>query len=417
MSQTGLLEQRPATGTRKATLVWLIALGAVVLAVLGLYFAANSGTPPALVAGDFSILLAAMLAGRSCAAAARRGGVNARAWTLMSVAAYVWAAGMLVWTYYGLANNHVYPFPSLADALFLAYSVPAAAALFSFRRPGGTTRVGLARTVLDAAVIAGAVLVISWYTALGPAFSAEGDLLTRLATMGYPVVDVVITSLVLVLGMRRQPGERLPWLCFGGGLLVLTVTDSTYVRLTFDGVTGVTGSPLALGWIGAFLLIALAPLLPYAENPRPDRKAFALALELLPYAPILAGRHDGRPAARQRDERFPADGGQDHCGPHPGPPGPDHHRKPHPHHRAGAGGGCPDGGAGGTGRDRQLLLGRHPEHHAGGRHHQLEPGRGDSSTATRLRRRWAATRGSCCRRTARTATTRWSSNSSKAARP
>ena len=287
MSLTGLLEQRPATGTRKATLVWLIASGAVVLAVLGLYFAANSGTPAALVAGDFSILLAAILAGRSCAAAARRAGANARAWTLMSVAAYVWAAGQLVWTYYGLANNHVYPFPSLADVLFLSYSVPATVALFTFRRPGGTTRVGLARTVLDAAVIAGAVLVVSWYTALGPAFSAEGDLLTRLTSMGYPVVDVVITSLVLVLGMRRQPGERLPWLCFGGGLLVLTITDSTYVRLTFDGVTGVTGSPLALGWIGAFLLIALAPLLPYAENPRPDRKAFALALELLPYAPIL----------------------------------------------------------------------------------------------------------------------------------
>lgn len=287
MSQTGLLEHRPAAGRSTAKLGWLIALGAVVMAVLGLYFAANSGTPAAIVAGDFSILVAAILAGRSCAHTARRGGVNARAWTLMSVAAYVWAAGMLVWTYFGLANNHVYPFPSLADALFLAYSVPAAIALFSFKRPGGTTRVGLVRTALDAAVIAGSVLVVSWYTALGPAFSAEGDLLTRLTSMGYPVVDVIITSLVLVLGMRRQPGERLPWLCFGGGLLVLTITDSIYVRLTFEGVAGVTGSPLALGWIGAFLLIALAPLLPYAEKPRPDRKAYALALELLPYVPIL----------------------------------------------------------------------------------------------------------------------------------
>ncbi|WP_332762270.1 response regulator [Pseudarthrobacter sp.] len=287
MSQSGLLELRPAISGSTARLGWLIALGAVVLGVLGVYFTANSGTPTAVVAGDFAILIAAVLAGRSCAHAAWRGGVNARAWTLMSVAAYVWAAGMAVWTYFGLANDHVYPFPSLADALFLAYSVPAAVALLSFKRPGGTTRVGLARTVLDAAVIAGSVLVISWYTALGPAFSAEGDPLTRLTSMGYPVVDLVITSLVLVLGMRRQPGERLPWLCFGGGLLVLTITDSIYVRLTFEGVTGVTGSPLALGWIGAFLLIALAPLLPYAENPRPDRKAFALALELLPYVPIL----------------------------------------------------------------------------------------------------------------------------------
>ena len=287
MSQTGLLEQRSATGTGRATLLWLVVPAVVVLAALGLFFNANNGTADAMVVGDFAILLAAVLAGRSCAHAARRGGVNARAWTLMAVAAYVWAAGMVIWTYFGLAYNHAYPFPSLADAGFVGYSVPAAIALFSFRRPGGTTRVGLVRTALDAAVIAGSVLVVGWYTALGPAIGSEGDLLTRLTITAYPVVDVVITSLVLVLGMRRQPGERWPWLCFGGGLVVLTITDSTYVRLTFDGVTGVTGSPLALGWISAFLLIALAPLLPYAEKPRPDRKAFALALELLPYAPIL----------------------------------------------------------------------------------------------------------------------------------
>ena len=287
MSQTGLLEQRSAAGTGRATLLWLVGPVVVVLTVLGLFFNANNGTPDAMVVGDFAIFLAAALAGRSCAHAARRGGGNARAWTLMAVAAYVWAAGMLIWTYFGLAYNHAYPFPSLADVGFVGYSVPAAIALFSFKRPGGTTRVGLVRTALDAAVIAGSVLVVSWYTALGPAIGSEGDLLTRLTITAYPVVDVVITSLILVLGMRRQPGERLPWLCFGGGLLVLTVTDSTYVRLTFDGVTGVTGSPLALGWISAFLLIALAPLLPYAEKPRPDRKAFALALELLPYAPIL----------------------------------------------------------------------------------------------------------------------------------
>ncbi|MET3172381.1 UNVERIFIED_ORG: two-component system sensor histidine kinase/response regulator [Arthrobacter sp. UYCu721] len=287
MSQTGLLEKRPAISRSTAMLGWLIALGAVVLGVLGAFFAANTGTPAAMVAGDFAILVAALLAGFSCARAARFGGVNARAWTLMAVAAYVWAAGQAMWTYFGLANNHVYPFPSLADVGFVGYSVPAAVALFSFKRPGGNTRVGLLRSVLDAAVIAGSVLAISWYVVLGPAISSAGDLLTRLTTMAYPVVDVIITSLVLVLAMRRQPGERLPWLCFGGGLLVLTITDSIYVRLTYDGVTGVTGSPLALGWIIAFLLIALAPLLPYAEKPRLDRKAFALAQELLPYAPIL----------------------------------------------------------------------------------------------------------------------------------
>lgn len=287
MSQTGLLEQRTDSATGRARLPWLLVPAVVVLAALGLFLAANSGTLAALVTGDLTILVAALLAGFSCGRAALRGGLNARAWAMLSAAAFVWAAGMAVWTYFGLANNQVYPFPSLADALFLSYSVPAAVALFSFKRSGGTTRVGLFRAVLDAAVIAGSVLAISWFITLGPAFSSHGDLLTRLTTLGYPVVDVLITSLVLVLAMRRQPGERLPWLCFGGGLLLLTITDSAYVRLTLDGVTGVTGSPLALGWIGAFLLIALAPLVPYAEKPRPDRRAFALALELLPYVPLL----------------------------------------------------------------------------------------------------------------------------------
>lgn len=287
MSQNGRLELPRPLGRSRSRLPWLAGCAVVLLAALALYFVWNNGTAAARVTGDFLILAAAVVAGISCSWAGRRG-ENARAWSLLGLAAFTWAAGQAVWTYFGLANNNTYPFPSVADVLFLAYSIPAAAALFSFKRPPDTARVGWVRSALDASVIAGSVLAISWYTALGPALSSDGDVLTVLVSVGYPVVDVVITSLVLVLAMRRQPGERLPWLCFGSGLLALTITDSTYVRLTFDGVTGVTGSPLALGWIGAFLLIALAPLLPYAENLQPERKAFALALELLPYAPILA---------------------------------------------------------------------------------------------------------------------------------
>ena len=288
MSQTGLLEQRPAVESSRTPPGRLILLASVAVAALGLYFAANNGTTSALVVGDFAILVSALLAGTSCARAARRGGPNARAWTFMALAAFIWATGQALWTSFGLATDHAYPFPSLADVLFLAYSVPATVALFAFKRQQGG-RVALLRTVLDAAVIAGSVLVISWYLVLGPVFSGDdSDTLTRLTSLGYPVVDVVITSLVLVLAMRRQPGERLPWLCFGGGLLVLTITDSVYVRLTFEGISGVTGSPLALGWIIAYLLIALAPLVPFAENPRPDRRAYALALELVPYIPLLA---------------------------------------------------------------------------------------------------------------------------------
>ncbi|MET3206504.1 UNVERIFIED_ORG: hypothetical protein ABIB21_003326 [Arthrobacter sp. UYEF13] len=71
MSQTGPLEKRPATGRSTATLGWLMVPAAVVVGMPGLFFAANSGTPGAMVTGDFSVLVAALsaAAGLRCAAA------------------------------------------------------------------------------------------------------------------------------------------------------------------------------------------------------------------------------------------------------------------------------------------------------------------------------------------------------------
>ncbi|MET3922743.1 response regulator [Arthrobacter sp. UYEF20] len=265
---------------------WLIAAGCTAVAALAGFLAAVPGTTLALTVGDLTILLAVLVAVASCARAARRPGENARGWRFMTLAVSLWAAGQGVWTFFGLTQHNVYPFPSLADAAFLGYAVPAAIALFSFPRPQGSG-VALMRTLLDAAVIASAVLFISWATVLGPVSRADGgDLLTHLTGVAYPVVDVLMGSLVLVLTMRSAPGDRLRWLCLGGGLLVLALTDSAYVRLTFEGVTGVTGTPLAAGWVSAFQLIALAPLARHTERSRTDRRVYTLALELLPYVPV-----------------------------------------------------------------------------------------------------------------------------------
>ena len=162
MSQTGYLHHRRGGRRNILPVGWAAVLAAVGLGALGLFLGINSGGPAALVTGDFTILAASLLAGASCARAARRGGANAKAWTFMSVAAFIWAAGMAVYAYFGLAYNHVYPFPSLADALFIGYSVPAVVALFAFRSRGGT-HVALYRVAMDAAVVAGSVLVVSWF--------------------------------------------------------------------------------------------------------------------------------------------------------------------------------------------------------------------------------------------------------------
>ncbi len=290
--------------TRIVPVPWLIAAGCTAVVTLAGFLAAVPGTTLALTVADFAILLAALVAVASCARAARRPDVYARGWRFMTIAACLWAAGQVVWTFFGLTRNNVYPFPSLADAAFLGYAVPAAIALFAFPRPPGSGVV-LMRTLLDAAVIASAVLFISWATVLGPVSRADGgDSLARLTGVAYPVVDVLMGSLVLVLTMRSAPGDRLRWLCLGGGLLVLALTDSVYVRLTFEGVTGVTGTPLAVGWVCAFLLIALAPLARHTERSRTDRRVYTLALELLPYVPVAGAILVSPDRLRQEQDPF-----------------------------------------------------------------------------------------------------------------
>ena len=235
--------------------------------------------------GDLSQLTAVLLAMAGCMGAARRGGPDRRAWAVLASALAAWATAATLWTWYGLTRDHVYPFPSLADLGFVGYAVPAVAALLLFPR-ASLRRASRLRELLDAAVIAGSVLFVSWSTVLGPLYHSGGTGLTRLVGLSYPVADIAVASVVLVLGMRVPPEKRRPWLLFGGGLVLLTVTDSAYVSMTLQGQSGLTGTPLVLGWVAAMALVASASQV----RPRRARPAtfrhFTVLQELLPTLPL-----------------------------------------------------------------------------------------------------------------------------------
>ncbi|MBG6179541.1 hybrid sensor histidine kinase/response regulator [Arthrobacter sp. CAN_A1] len=284
---TSVVKQQGPTARMSGAHWWLVGVVLIALAAVGSYLTVNSGEHLAQDIGNVSLLVFSLGAAISCLVSSLRDKESARAWRLMSVAAFVWFGGQLAWTYLGMTRNHDYPFPSVADIGFIGYAIPATAALFLFPRPPATL-VSRLHTLLDGGVIAGSMLFISWATVLGPSYRASAESnLGRLTGTAYPVVDVTIISLVLVLGIRRPVGDRLRWFCMGGGLLVLAVTDSVYVRLVFEGVTGATGSPLVIGWMLAFTLIALAPLVPRNPSAGVDRHRYAVGLELLPYAPVL----------------------------------------------------------------------------------------------------------------------------------
>ncbi len=277
----------PILGSVKA-FRWVAAGSVVALMVLAAVLASGPGMQFAQGFGDVAILFAVLLAAASCVRAARRRGPAARGWALMAASTGLWSAGQLAWTVYGFTRHHIYPYPSLADLGYLGYSVPAVAALLRFpRRP--ERRVSRLRTLLDAGVIASSVLFVSWTTVLGPLFhDGSAAPLARITGLAYPIVDVVVASLVLAIGMRSPAGQRLPWTLLGGGLVLLTLTDSRYVALTASGHTGVTGGPLAVGWVGAFLLIAAAAAAPTRVADEVGGHTFTVTQELLPYLPVLA---------------------------------------------------------------------------------------------------------------------------------
>ncbi len=248
---------------------WVVG-GVALVAVVGLTFVVFSRPRSEMSqsAGDLSQLAAALVAVAGCLRAARRDGPDRLAWAVLASALGIWAAGMALWSWYGLTRNHDYPYPSLADLGFVGYAGPAVAALMLFSRSSRRGASGL-RELLDAAVIAGSVLFGSWSTVLGPLYQSGGNGLTRLVGLAYPIVDITMASVVLVLAMRVPPEQRLPWLLLGGGLVLLTLTDSTFVSMTIQGQTGLTGTPLVLGWVGAMTLIASAS----AIRPRPARPA------------------------------------------------------------------------------------------------------------------------------------------------
>ena len=203
----------------------------------------------------------------------------------MVVATAVYCAAQLLYASYGIVREHAYPFPSLADAGFLGYSIPLVVALLLFPRTKDRPAARV-RLVLDASVIASSILFISWSTVLGPLEAAGGSPLVRWTGLGYPIVDVVVASLVLALGMRVPPGARFAWGFLGAGLLLLPVTDSIYVSQITQGQTALTGTVLACGWVGAFLLVAIASQVPsHAHRPGSERH-FSAIQELLPYLPV-----------------------------------------------------------------------------------------------------------------------------------
>jgi diguanylate cyclase (GGDEF)-like protein/PAS domain S-box-containing protein len=243
-----------------------------------------------LAVDDLGEMAAALAAAGACLWAARRRHPRTRRyWTLLGLSALTWAIGEGVWSYYEVFQGREVPFPSLADLGFLAAVPLAVAAILSYPTAPihSTTRL---RAITDALSGGASLLFISWELVLGPIFRAhEGGAFSQVLSIAYPLSDIVVAAVVLMVAVQAGRGARSALGLVGIGLLAMAIADSAFAYLSQQSSFG-DGTLLDAGWFGGYLLIAVAALWPEVDTARADddgKDYLGRGWMWVPYFPVI----------------------------------------------------------------------------------------------------------------------------------
>jgi len=224
---------------------------------------------------DIGEAVAAALASLACAWAARRAaGKDRLGWALMSISAGLWSAGEVVWSIYEVGMGVQVPYPSLADAGFLAAVPFAFAGIRAFWSDARGTS-SRWRVWFDGVIVALALTSTAWAFGLKSVWLSNSS--TKLLDLAYPVGDILIGT-ILILAIRRasqQQAGRMAFLL--AGVASYSIADSAFSYLTAQGAFGSVGSILDTGWFAGFLMIGLAAIYP-ASPPKPATEQAPLDL-------------------------------------------------------------------------------------------------------------------------------------------
>nr|WP_188132710.1 EAL domain-containing protein [Streptomyces boluensis] len=220
--------------------------------------------------GDFGLSAAAAAAAVSCFLYARNSRSRFRpAWLLFALSSAMAALGNAVWGWYEVVLDRPVPSTSLADVFFLCFAPPAIVGLLVLaKRP--VTRAGWVCLALDSWLIGGSLLTLAWSLAL--AHTAEfGDLSVSHAalSLAYPLLDIVLVSMVLALHFRRSATHRSAINTAVAALALTVMCDALFTSpLLRESYR--SGQLLDAGWFAGSLLLAYAPWVTAREGAESD---------------------------------------------------------------------------------------------------------------------------------------------------
>ncbi|TQS43512.1 GGDEF domain-containing protein [Cryptosporangium phraense] len=234
--------------------------------------------PVASVGGALACYAAAAGAGWAARRAVR---TTRRGWAAVGVGLAMWATGnslSFAWYLSGKEGySHVVDFLYLSAIPILLYGLTS---LLAAQLPTVPYRM-----LLDGLIIAGSLFVVSWGAVLGQVAHEEKADVNWAIAMAYPITDVVMASVVLLVLSAAERGNRASLGLLSAGFLLTAGGDVAYALLDRLGNYSSNGV-VNLVWFVSYELMMLGGVWAATGTQRtPERVEFP-QYTLLPYIPF-----------------------------------------------------------------------------------------------------------------------------------
>ena len=181
-------------------------------------------------------------------------------WYLFALGQTLFIAGDVLAYNYDTFFGTPLPYPAVSDALYLAVypCLIGGMMMMIHRRNPGRDRASF----IDSLMVSIGVGTISWVFLIAPyAHDTESSLLTRLTSISYPIMDLLLIAVAVRLAVGA--GKRAPsFLLMMIAVMALFVTDAIYGWLLLgNGYTPGSGA-LEVGWIAFYVIFGMAALHP-----------------------------------------------------------------------------------------------------------------------------------------------------------
>ncbi len=247
---------KPITNTTHRFLRVTQGVAFVLLAAFTLHAALWRGDGLDSFFNDWVYNALVLTAAASCLVRAARVREQRTPWLLLGVGLTLWSAAEITNTLY-LSKLDSPPYPSIADAMWLAFYPASYVALVLLVRGriAGQRRASL---WIDGLIAALTVAALCEVLVFQPVIQTSGGTALEVATdLAYPLCDLLLLSLVVgVIAMTGwRPGRA--WALIGAGLAAAVAADCIYAYQAANG-TYTEGSILDALWPAATLLVGYA---------------------------------------------------------------------------------------------------------------------------------------------------------------